>query len=81
MPSDPAPTTDPGEGGVIIIKGGSCEIHFNDSVFKHDPSGMEKRKHKCDDLLIKRIVITGNQKFDSKDIPEGFKGEIRIICK
>ena len=75
--SDP----DPGEGGVIIIKGGSCEIRFNDSVFKHDPSDERKRKHKHDDLHIKQIVITGNREFDSKDIPEGFEGEIRIICK
>lgn len=70
----------PGDGGVIIIKGGSCEIHFDDSVFKHDPTG-QKRKHKHDSLKIQRIVITGNQAFDSNDIPGGFKGEITITCK
>ena len=70
----------PGDGGVIIIKGGSCEIHFDDRVFSHDPSGEMKRKHKHDTLKIKRIAITGNQQFDSKDIPGGFKGEIKIIC-
>ncbi|HEY2975355.1 MAG TPA: hypothetical protein VGJ48_22755 [Pyrinomonadaceae bacterium] len=75
--SDP----DPGEGGIIIIKGGSCEIHFDDGVFKHDPTGQPKRKHKHDTLKIQRIVIKGNQEFDSNDIPGGFKGEIRITCK
>ena len=75
--SDP----NPGEGGVIIIKGGSCEFHFDEGVFKHDPAERKRRKHRCDDREIKQIVITGNRRFDSLDIPEGFKGEIRIICK
>ena len=73
--SDP----NPGEGGVIIIKGGSCEFHFDDSVFRHDPSEAKRRKHRCDDMKITKIVITGNRKI-SEDIPEGFEGEIRIIC-
>jgi len=71
----------PGDGGDIIIKGGSCEIHFDDAVFKKDLADPQKRKHRHDTLQIKRIVITGNQEFDSKDIPGGFKGEIRITCK
>lgn len=71
--SDP----DPGEGGIIIIKGGSCEIQFDDGVFKHDPTGT-KRKHKHDTLKIKRIAIAGE--FD-KAFPNGFTGEIRITCK
>ena len=75
--SDP----DPGDGGVIIIKGGSCEIHFDDDVFTHDPSSQNKRKHKHNTLRIQRIVIEGNRNFDSNDIPGGFKGEIRITCK
>lgn len=70
--------TDPGDGGVIIIKGGSCELHFDDGVFKHDPTGQKKRKHKHDTLKIKRIAIAGE--FE-KDFPDGFKGEIRITCK
>jgi hypothetical protein len=69
---------DPGDGGVIIIKGGSCELHFDDSVFKHDPTGQGKRKHKHDTLKIKRISIAGE--FE-KDFPNGFTGEIRITCK
>jgi hypothetical protein len=78
--SDPTPITDPGDGGVIIIKGGSCEIHFNDVVFQHDPSEVEKRKHKHDALKIKRIEVSGNPGF-AEDFPNGFIGEITITCK
>jgi hypothetical protein len=75
--SDP----NPGEGGVIIIKGGSCELNFDDGIFRHDPTEANRRKHKCDEMLIKQIVITGNGQTYSHDIPEGFKGEIRIVCR
>ena len=75
--SDP----NPGEGGVIIIKGGSCELHFDDGVFKHDPTASKRRKHKCDEMQIKQVVITGNGQTHTHDIPEGFKGEIRIVCR
>lgn len=67
--------------GEIIIKGGSCEIHFDDGLFKKDPNDPKRRKHSHDTLKIKRIVITGNQSFDSNDIPGGFRGEIKITCK
>jgi len=75
------PGAAPADGGDIIIKGGSCEIHFDDGVFRKDPSDPRKRKHRHDTLKIKRIVITGNQQFDSNDIPGGFNGEIKITCK
>lgn len=67
--------------GEIIIRGGSCEIHFDDGLFQKDPGDPKKRKHKHDTLKIKRIVITGDHEFDSKDMPDGFRGEIRITCK
>ncbi len=65
----------------IIIKGGSCEIHFDDKVIKKDPKDRKKRKHRCDSLTITRIVIKGNQAFDSQNMPDGFKGKITITCK
>jgi hypothetical protein len=75
-------TPDPGEGGVIIIKGGSCELHFDEGVFSYDTTEANRRKHKCDERMkIKQIVITGNGQTYSHDIPEGFKGEIRIVCR
>jgi hypothetical protein len=66
-------------GGDIIIKGGSAEIHFDHSVFKKDDTNPKKRRH--DTLKIKRIVISGNTDFDSGDVPGGFKGEIKISCE
>jgi hypothetical protein len=68
----------PGDGGDIIIKGGSCELHFDDGVFKKDGSDPRGRKHRHDNLKIRRIVITG-EGFD-KAFPDGFTGEIRITC-
>lgn len=75
--------------GEIVIKGGSCEIHFDDSLFKKDSSDPKKLKHKHDKLMIKQIVIDGNTTLypvvidgktmlDSGEIAGGFKGEIRI---
>ena len=67
--------------GEIIIKGGSCEIHFDDRVIKKDRKDPKRRRHSCESLKIKRIVITGNREFDSKTMRGGFKGEIKITCK
>ena len=76
--SDPSPTgTDP-DGGVIIIKGGSCEIRFDESVFKHDPTEKKKRKHKHDKMNIVQIAVEGETPFN---FPNGFSGEIRITCQ
>lgn len=86
------PAAESDGSGEIIIKGGSCEIHFNDGVFDKDASepGKQKHKHKKD-VKIRRIVITGNKlfdkdnivggSFDSGDIAGGFKGEITISYK
>ncbi len=63
-------------GSDIIIRGGSCEIHFDHGTFKQDQNDPKKRKH--DTLKIKRIVISGDKSFDSGDTPNGFKGEIKI---
>jgi len=65
-------------GSDIIIKGGSAEIHFDHGLFQQDPDNPGRRKHNT--LKITRIVISGDKKFDSNDIPNGFKGEIRISC-
>jgi hypothetical protein len=74
------PLVEPGEGGDIIIKGGSCEIHFDDRVFRKDQADPKARRHKHDVLKIKRIVITGDSKFDEA-FPDGFKGVIKITCE
>lgn len=68
----------PGDGGIIIIKGGSCEIDLDDNVFTHRPSN-RRRQHKHDALKIKRITISGGE-FD-KNFPNGFTGRITITCE
>ena len=65
-------------GSDIIIKGGSAEIQFDHGLFQQDPANPGRRTH--DTLKITRIVISGDNNFDSNDIPDGFKGEIRISC-
>ena len=65
-------------GSDIIIKGGSAEIQFDHGLFQQDPANPRRRTH--DTLKITRIVISGEKNFDSNDIPDGFKGEIRISC-
>lgn len=64
--------------GEIIIKGGSCEIHFDDGVFTaYTKDG--KQNHMQDELQITQIVVEGNRTFDSGKIDGGFYGEIRIM--
>lgn len=76
----PVPGAEPGDGGVIIIKGGSCEIHFDEKVFTYDPVPTEKkkRKHTHEGLRIIQVAVEGKPTYD---FPDGFTGEIRITCK
>ena len=69
---------DPAEGGDIIIKGGSAEIHFNDDHFQKDESDPKNRKHERGNIT--RIVVSGTGENDfSQDFPgEGFKGKIIV---
>ena len=67
--------------GVIIIKGGSCEIYFDHDVFRVDESDPKKRKHET--LNIKQIIISGDGQFadhDTGEHPTKFEGTIKIIC-
>ena len=64
-------------GGVIIIRGGSCEIHYDDGLFEKVDGDPAIRAHKHD-VKIKQIVITGTTKFDSGKMDDGFVGDIRI---
>lgn len=68
--------------GEIIIKGGSCDIEFADGVFDLERSdGKQKHKHKDVKIKIHRIEITGDEPFDSGEMPAGFKGKITIRYK
>ena len=67
-------------GGDIIIKGGSCEIHFEDGLYTKDGDDPKRRIHKHVSYKIRRIEISGDDVFKG-DFPDGFEGEINIWCK
>lgn len=70
---------DPGNGGEIIIKGGSVEVDFDGSVYTKDPN--DPRRHKNAVKKITRVVITGDIQFDSQEHPGGLRCEIKAHCK
>lgn len=69
----------PGNGGEIIIKGGSVELEYDGDTYTQDPS--DPRKHKNPNKKITRVTITGDISFDSGERPEGIKCSISTICK
>lgn len=69
----------PGDGGEIIIKGGSVELEYDATVFPPDPS--DPKKHKNNAKKITRVVITGDITFDSDEHPNGIRCIITTTCK
>lgn len=69
----------PGDGTDIIIKGGSVELDYDESVYPKNPS--DPRSHKNGTKKITRVVITGEIQFDSGDHPNGLRCEITTTCK
>jgi hypothetical protein len=67
-------------GGDIIIRGGSCDLIFDDSMYPKDPSDPKKHKNK-DNQKVTRVLITGDISFDSGEHPSGLKCEITTMCK
>jgi hypothetical protein len=63
-----------GGSGDIIIKGGSVELSFEESLY---PKTSDPIVYKNDDRKITRIVITGDISFDSGDHPEGLRCEVK----
>ena len=63
-------------GDDIIIKGGSVELNFAESLYPrtNDPS-----VYRNDGRKITRIVMTGDISFDSGDHPDGLTCEVRAI--
>lgn len=62
---------DPGDGGVIIIKGGSVDLDYDETIYERDPAN--PRSHKNSVRKITRVVITGDISYDSGDHPEGLR--------
>jgi hypothetical protein len=66
-------------GDDIIIRGGSVELEYDDSVYAKNPNDPRKRQNSG--KKVTRIVITGDISFDSGDHPEGLKCEVRTSCR
>jgi hypothetical protein len=67
-------------GGDIIIKGGSCDLIFNESMYPKDSTDPKKHKNKDNQKVI-RVLITGDISLDTGEIPGGIKCEITAFCK
>lgn len=66
-------------GGDIIIRGGSVDLQFDDSLYPKDPN--DPKSHKNGNKKITRVVITGDISFDSGDHPEGLRCDVKAITK
>ncbi len=56
-------------GSDIIIKGGSAEVHFDDSIYEQDPQNPHRYENA--EKKIVRVVITGDINFDSGEEKPG----------
>lgn len=63
--------SDPGEGGIIIIKGGSVDLQYDETIYEKDPK--DPKSHRNPTRKITRVVITGDISYDSGDRPEGLR--------
>jgi len=69
-------------GGEIIIKGGSVEVAFADSLYPKDPN--DPSKHKNSNRKITRIVVrdeNGGTLYDSGTNNGGLKFEVTVSTK
>jgi hypothetical protein len=69
-------------GGEIIIKGGSVNVVFDESVYKKDPN--DPKKHENANRKITKIVIVdenGGERFNSGDNQGGLKWTITVSTK
>jgi hypothetical protein len=69
-----------GEGaGDIVIKGGSVELGFDNSLYLKD--SYDPWRYKNDERKIVRIIISGDLNFDSGSYPNGLRCEIRVVTR
>ena len=69
-------------GGDIIIKGGSVDLDFDDSIFRKDPG--DPKKHENANRTITKITIVdenNNPIYDSGDQPSGLKWKVTVSTK
>lgn len=67
--------SEPGDGGDIIIKGGSVDLEYDESIYIKDP--LDPRSHKNPTRKITRVVISGDISFDSGEFKDGLRCTIK----
>jgi hypothetical protein len=73
--------TQPADGGDIIIRGGSVDLEYDDSVYPKDPG--DPKKHKNENKKITRILIedeNGGVKYDS-DGQNAMKWKVTVFAR
>jgi hypothetical protein len=70
--------SDPGDGGVIIIKGGSVDLDYDETIYVRSP--LDPRSHKNPTGKITRVVITGDVTYDSGEFKDGLTCTITTTC-
>jgi len=64
----------------IIIKGGSVELVFDDTIYSKETNDPKMRKAR--DMKITQVIITGGgMDWTSPEFPQGSNCTIRIVCK
>ena len=71
--------SNPGDGGDIIIKGGSVDLDYDQLIYPQDP--VQQRSHKNLAKKITRVQITGDITFDSNEVKEGLTCTITVTCE
>jgi hypothetical protein len=70
------------EGEDIIIKGGSVEVKFDNTLYPRNPN--DPKKHENANRKISKIVIVdedGNEKYNSGESQNGMKWTVTVSTK
>jgi hypothetical protein len=77
--NEPQGETPMANGSDIIIKGGSVDLNYDESIYQKDSK--DPRSHGNKNKKITRVLITGDINYDSEDHPDGVVCDIRISCR
>jgi len=69
------------DGGDIIIRGGSVDLDYDDTVYPKVPG--DPKKHRAGGKKIRQITVTdnGNTLYDSGVHPEGLEFTISVFTQ
>ena len=69
-----------GDSSDIIIKGGSVELVFDDTIFHKEVNDPKIRKAR--EMKITQVIITGGgMDWSSPEFPQGSDCTIRVVCR